>query len=456
MPRKQIRWGAVTMGILVLFVEAVVAHGGGLAGAQPERMVIPTWLFLLTGGGTIGASFLLASFVTDRVFLWSLHDWRVRLPTVTPTRVVRWGGRAVGVLSLLAVIGIGYFGPETALRNAGLLLVWAGWWAGYTMSVYLLGNSWPIINPFRTLTLPVSGSRLAYPEWLKMWPSVVGLLALIWFEIVSPIAENPHVLALAAVGYLGVTGVGVFLVGSETWFQCVDPVSSVFRQYGKVAPIQRTDDGITFKLPGTGLIADTPEDLSEVGFIIALVWGTTYDGFVQTPLWADIAPLIVERGIPPMVLYPLVLAGGYFAFLGIYLLASKYVRPLAPTYLSVETIARVFAPPLLAIAVGYHFAHYLSYFLTLSPALGAALLQPLNPPMPRSLVLPSWFSGLSIAFILLGHILAIWVAHSIAYEEFPKRLQAIRSQYSVTVVMVIYTMVSLWIVTRPYTQPPYL
>ena len=456
MPRKQIRWGAITMGVLVLFVEAVVAHGGGLAGAQPERMVIPTWLFLLTGGGTIGASFLLASFVTDRAFLWSLHDWQLLLPTVTPTRVVRWAGRAVGVVGLLVVIGIGYFGPKTALRNAGLLLVWAGWWAGYTMSVYLVGNSWPVINPFRTLTSPIRGSRLAYPEWLKMWPSVVGLLALIWFEIVSPIAENPRVLALATLGYFAVTVVGVFLVGSETWFHHVDPVSSVFRQYGKVAPIRRTDDGVTFKLPGAGLIADTPQDLSEVGFIIALVWGTTYDGFVQTPLWATIAPPIVGAGIPPIVLYPLVLAVGYLAFFGIYLLASKYVRSFAPTYLSVGTIARVFAPPLLAIAAGYHLAHYLSYFLTLAPALGTALLQPFSSPSPRALVLPGWFGGLSIAFILLGHILAIWVAHSIAYDEFPKRLQAIRSQYSVTIVMVVYTMVSLWIVTRPFTKPPYL
>jgi hypothetical protein len=52
--------------------------------------------------------------------------------------------------------------------------------------------------------------------------------------------------------------------------------------------------------------------------------------------------------------------------------------------------------------------------------------------------------------------LAIWVAHSVAYERFPSKLQAIRSQYSLTLVMIAYTMVSLWIVTQPFAAPPYL
>jgi hypothetical protein len=35
--------------------------------------------------------------------------------------------------------------------NLAILIVWVGWWAGYTMSVYLLGNSWPAFNPWRML-----------------------------------------------------------------------------------------------------------------------------------------------------------------------------------------------------------------------------------------------------------------------------------------------------------------
>jgi hypothetical protein len=48
------------------------------------------------------------------------------------------------------------------------------------------------------------------------------------------------------------------------------------------------------------------------------------------------------------------------------------------------------------------------------------------------------------------------VAHATAFELFPSRLQAVRSQYGVTLVMVLYTMTSLWIVAAPYAPPPFL
>ena len=446
---------------LVAFVSVVLvssgralAHGGGLANAQPERLTVPTWLFLTTGGGVIGASFLLTTFATDREFLKYLHSRRRALPT--HESVLRWGGRVLGLGGLLMILLAGYLGPPEALQNAAILLVWAGWWAGYTMTVYLGGTSWPAINPFRTLATVLGEGRVEYPRWLAGWPSVVGLLALIWIEIVSPLADDPRLLAGFVSLYLVVTLVGAFLFGAETWFANVDPISNVFRQYGKVAPVQRRRSGLALTIPGSALIRNPAVDRADVGLIIALVWGTTYDGFVQTPLWVDLAVPLVEAGIPPMLLYPAVLFAGFFVFWGVYRLACRYVRTFAPTYRDTTRIARLFAPSLLAIAAGYHLAHYLSYFLTLSPALLSAFTNVLQPSTPVSLVLPGWFAGLSIAFVLLGHILAIWVAHSIAYEHFPSKIQAIRSQYTITLVMVFYTMLSLWIVTQPYSTPPYL
>ncbi|MFT4921109.1 MAG: hypothetical protein ACI8XM_000304 [Haloarculaceae archaeon] len=444
----------VVLGGLIGSVGIAAAHGGGLAGAQPERLAVPTWLFLTTGGSVIGVSFLLASFVTDRELIAYAHsEWQTLR---TPEGVLRRAGQLLGVVGLGAVLVTGFVGSTEALRNPAILIVWAGWWAGYTMTIYLLGNSWPALNPFRTLTQPLGDGVVEYPSRLNRWPSVVGLLAIIWIEVVSPLADDPRLLATMISGYLGVTVIGAVLFGSETWFEHVDPVSNVFRQYGKVAPIQRTENGLSLVTPGTRLSTDPADDWSEVGLIIALVWGTTYDGFVSTPLWSDLAPSIVALGVPPVVLYPLVLALGFCLFGGAYWGAIRYARRLAPTHLAPEAIARLFAPSLLAIAAGYHLAHYLSYFLTVSPALFATILNPLGGGTPAALVLPSWFPGLAIAFVLLGHLLAIWVAHSVAYERFPSKLQAIRSQYSLTLVMIAYTMVSLWIVTQPFAAPPYL
>ena len=65
-------------------------------------------------------------------------------------------------------------------------------------------------------------------------------------------------------------------------------------------------------------------------------------------------------------------------------------------------------------------------------------------------------SGLELALVLLGHFVAVWVAHAAGYRLLPGRLEAIKSQYAITVVMICYTMISLWIVSTPSVTPPFL
>ncbi|MFC7165227.1 hypothetical protein [Halospeciosus flavus] len=360
---------------LALFAGVASAHGG-LAATQEGGTPVPTWLFLATGGGVVGASFLLASFATDREFLTWVH--RAARPLSLPRSALQWTGRAVGLLGLGLVLVSGFFGPTEAMRNAAILLVWAGWWAGYTMTVYLVGNSWPALDPFRTLTLPLDEGLLDYDGSLGAWPSVVALLTLVWVEVVSPVADDPRTLAALVVAYLGVVCLGAALVGRETWFDDLDPVARVFRLYGCVAPIQRGESGLELKFPGMAAVEAEPADDSEAAFVVALVWATTFDGFTGTPLWTDVATALVGAGLPSALLYPGLLAVGYAVFLGVYWGACRTARRIAPTYRTAGNLARLFAPSLVAIAAAYHLAHYLSYFLQLSPALVQAVLTPLS------------------------------------------------------------------------------
>lgn len=436
------------------FVGRVVAHGGSLGGNAGRSLDVPTWLFLATGGGVVGASFLLSSFATDREFIRALHDRRRSLD-LPVRRALVVAGRSVGVLALLGVVLVGLFGPAEPLRNAGVLVVWVGWWAGLAMAAYLVGNAWPLLNPWRTVSrflptldrnLPVDGG----------WLAAAGLLALVWIEVVSPLADDPRLLAIVVVAYTALALGGYLLLG-DTYFSSVDPVSRVFRSYGAVAPVERGPDGLRLRLPGTGL--DSPGLLDSSGgvaFIVALLWGTTFDGLVGTPPWGAFARALVGAGAPSQLLYPLALVVGFGLFYGVYLLAIRSGVRRAETYREESELSRRFATSLLAIAAGYHLAHYLGYFLTLSPALFGALANPMSPAHATRLVLPSWFGGLSLAFILIGHLLAVWVAHATAYDLFPSRLQAVRSQYGLTGAMVFYTMTSLWIVSRPYAAPPFV
>jgi hypothetical protein len=446
-----------------LFAGTALAHGGGLRAASGD-LSVPTWLFLLTGGGVVGASFLLASFVTDRAFIRAVHGWRRVAGAPLDAAVTL--ARVLSVAALVGVVAVGFLGPETMFRNAAILVVWVGWWAGYVATVYLVGNSWPALNPWRAVAEWVPTLDLDYPERLGAWPSVVGILALVWLEVVSPLADDPRLLSWVVGGYSAVTLAGAFAFGPAAWFENVDPVARLFRYYGRVAPIQRveasdgTDDagGLELRPPGAALTDPLPDDGRDgVAFVVAILWVTTYDGFVGTPVWGDVARGVVGLGVPPAVLYPAALLAGYALFLGAYRLASRLSRRTADTYLTPDAIARRFAPSLLPIAAGYHLAHFLGLFISLSPALVAALSNPLQPPInPSTVVLPGWFGLLAVAFVLLGHLLAVWVAHANAYEVFPGRLQAVRSQYPFVVVMVLYTMTSLWIVSAPSAAPPFV
>jgi hypothetical protein len=461
MDRRRLGWAGfgLVAAILTLVVasETALAHAAGLRAAGATTVTVPTWLFLATGGGAVGASFLLASFVTDRVFIRSFHEWGGRLPA--PGRVITLLGRLTGLGLLALTIYVGYTGPPTALRNFAVVFVWVAWWGGYVASTYLIGNTWPTLNPFRTIAdlLPTIGRE--YPGRLGAWPSVAGLLALIWIEVVTPLADDPRLLATAILAYGSVTVTGAVVFDSETWFGSVDPISRAFSYFGRFAPFERTADGISFRLPGMALT--DPAFVSgrdEVAFIVCLLYVTTFDGFVATWLWEAFAVGVVGLGVPPLAVYLLAYLAGFGLFLGAFWWSMGVARRYGDTYITREALGKRFAPSLLAIAVGYHLAHNLSFFLGLLPTVVVVGAAPLSPPQQPPVLagLPGWVSGVEMALILGGHMIAVWVAHAAAYELFPGRLEAIKSQYGITLVMVGYTMISLWVITTPLVEPPFI
>ncbi|QLG63979.1 hypothetical protein HUG12_04030 [Halorarum salinum] len=423
-----------------------------------EPAAVPTWLVVVTGGGVVGASFLFTSLLTDRGPMHAVAGARARptSPRGLAGGLARAGRRAfqlVGLLALLAVLVAGLVGPLTPTANLAVLLVWAGWWAGYTMTVYLAADTWPAVNPWRTLAGLLPSPDREYPARLGAWPSVVGLLGLVWLEVTSPVTDEPRFLAALVLGYTAVTLAGAATFGREAWFGAVDPVSRVFRWYGKLAPVRRTDDGLELVVPGAALVETRP-DRDDSAFVVALLWATTFDGLVSTPPWAAVAGPLVEAGVPSALLSLVALAAGFGLFYAALVAASRRSRRTADTYVTAGHLRRTLAPSLVPIAAGYHLAHYLGYFLGLAPALLVALANPLGGAgTPPTLLLPEWFGALRLSFIVLGHLAAVGVAHVVAFETFPGRLQPIRSQFPFIVIMIAYTVTSMWIVTQPYVEP---
>jgi hypothetical protein len=459
--RRTARRLAPALALVPLLASPALAHTGALRAAGRDPVSAPAWLFLLTGGAAVGASFLLASFVTDRSLVDAIHGWSRSFPV--PAAPLRAVARLAGLAGLAAVLATGWLGPVTGLRSLAVLLVWVAWWGGVVAAAYLVGNAWPALDPFRTLAgaLRRVADRLgvgtvALPDRLGVWPSVAGILLLVWVEVTSPLATDPRLLATLVAGYGVVTVAGGAAFGAAWWAR-VDPVSRLLAAYGRVAPVTDGPGGLRLRLPGTRLSDRVVEGLDETAFVVAVLYVTTYDGLVATAPWAAGVEAVVGAGLPPALVY----AGSYLVGFGLalaaYLLAARAARRFAATYRAPDALAARFAPPLLAIAAGYHLAHNVSTLLALSPALAAALAAPFAPPQsPPTLVLPGWIQGVEVAAVLAGHVLAVWVAHAAAYDAFPDRLQAVRSQYGVTAAMVGFTMLSLWIVSEPYVAPPFL
>ena len=57
--------------------------------------------------------------------------------------------------------------------------------------------------------------------------------------------------------------------------------------------------------------------------------------------------------------------------------------------------------------------------------------------------------ALHVTAIVLGHVIAVYVAHIMALRVFETPRQAVLSQIPMLILMVAYTMVSLWILSQP-------
>ncbi len=455
---------AIAIGLTMLAAGVGVGAASNVAVGLTEEsgdVTVPTWLYLATGGGVIGASALMTMLVTDRATITGYHDLTVGVAT---NRLLAAGSLLAGTLGLfgLAIVIISAAAnPGIAgFASVAVLLTFVGGRALLTIVAYAVGNPWPALNPWRRLATALPNGVVAdeYPQRLGSWPAVGALLTLIWLEIVAPLSSSPGALLLAVLGYSAFTIGGAVAFSPDSWFERGDPISVWFRLYGAVAPIQRTDDGLELRFPGARLSEeDVITDVSAIAFILVLVWELTYSGFIVTAPGIATIEFLVGIGLPPALVYLGLLLAGFWLFWSVYWLAARRTRERAKTYISTRYLAIRFAPPLLAIAAGYHFAHYAGFTITLWPSLVETLAAPLNPPAnPTQYTLTAWFGYVEIAGILLGHVLAVWIAHTVSFELFPGKLQAIRSQYPFIIVMIFFTMVSLYLVSLPATEPPYV
>jgi hypothetical protein len=129
---------------------------------------------------------------------------------------------------------------------------------------------------------------------------------------------------------------------------------------------------------------------------------------------------------------------------------------------AVPTIAGRFVLSFVPISLAYHIAHYFSYL-----AIGGQYIIPrLSDPLGRGWdlfgtaayqpnigMISPWLQWwVAVVSVVVGHVIAVVLAHVTASRFYGSRHLAILSQIPMLVLMVSYTMLSLWILSQPIVE----
>ena len=137
--------------VMILLPSLAHAHAFG----SRYELPVPVWLFVGGGAATMTLTLVLLS-VFVRTEATRYTTWRYDLLRHAFVRqlVHTWSFLALkwaAVALLLMVVLAGFVGTQDPNRNIAPTLVWVVWWVGFSYLAMLIGNIWPVINPWRTI-----------------------------------------------------------------------------------------------------------------------------------------------------------------------------------------------------------------------------------------------------------------------------------------------------------------
>lgn len=456
-------------GFLAVAPAITLAHGIG----QRIDLPIPLDLYIVGGAAVVALSFLAVWFLppnfierlfSKRLFHVRFLDWLVSDASYASLRVL-------SSVFFLFLLYAGFVGSSNAEQNILSTTVWIIFAVGITFFSALVGNIWRVINPVANTysvvekllsnILPSSTVRVWHVVW-GVWPALLGFLLFRWFENVYPAASEPHILVWLVLLYVGYSFAGMYFFGKDTWLRHADPFAVFFSFLSKFSlfTVETHDNRrrVFLRMPASGLLHEQPT-FSEILFVLAMLSTVTADGFFETPTMVNLVATLQSLGAAEAVTYTIALPVLLGAFIAIYFGMAALVRALLPNVVSTLRFASLFVLSLLPISVAYEFAHYASLLLLEGQRFFALLSDPLGRgwnifgtaewEIHYALINMKVLWNVQIGAIVVGHVIAVLVAHAIAERVFKNRDHVLASQYPMLVVMLFYTMFSLWIIAQP-------
>ena len=450
----------------------MLAHGiGGV-----RDLPVPDWLFFWGGAVVLVLSFLALGTLWRRPTLERLATGRPlptgveRLARSTILRVVV-GAASAALLALVFLTAL--LGERSSAINLAPTFVYVVFWLGVVVLQVVLGNVWPALNPWLAVADGVAWcwGRLgrtweplaAYPERLGVYPATVLLFAFTALELAYEDPADPRSLALAIALYSYVTWFGMATFGRRTWVSHGEAFTVYFGLLARVAPFGEHEGRLVARVPLSGLAGADPRP-GILPFAAVMLGSVGFDGLSRATFWQDLRARAEE---PYLLEAPAVadLVGTGIALAG--LLGCILLVCLA--YLAAVQIARVvtderersllaeFVPSLVPIALVYAVAHYFTLLLIQGQfaiplasdpfghgwdIFGTYDFRPNLAPLSPNAV---WY--VQVGALVAGHVAGLAVAHDRAISILKPRA-ALRSQYAMLVLMVLYTVGGLWLLSN--------
>ncbi len=434
--------------------------GMALACALPPSVILtlPSGHYIAAAAVTVAVTALLGSMAQHAPSLGARAIWQ--RPVRVPVSITSY----LSFLCFLGLVLVGFLGARDPMHNLMTLVFWTVVWIAIPLASMLLGNVWQVFNPWiapirimRTLLGRTGGIGLSR---LGHWPAVLGYAGFAWFQMVSLAPDDPAVLATVALAYwLVIFGLGV--LEGEDWLERGEFLTVLMGFLAKVAPlwVDPVDRHLMLGTPGTQVLQMKPLDASAVAFVTLALSALTFDGLMETFWWHSV---IGENPLEPTG-RSAVMVQNTLGLVGTWALTSALI------HLTIRMGGMIggarFAPgpvmlSFLAIAAGYHAAHYLVTLLTA----GQYTIAALNDPLFRGdslLGLPAFYVSFGFLTdtrimpliyaaqfmaILGAHVLAVFLALRLVGPE----TRAI-AHLPMTGLMVAYTILGLWLLSTART-----
>ena len=390
----------------------------------------------------------------------ALPQW---VTTAVDSPIVR-GIAAAGALAFTAWVAVaaiwGPQGNDSALPGTFYVLLWVGLVA---VSV-IVGPIWRVISPVRTvwrlLTLGrgSNDARRRYPVGFGYWPAAFGLFAFVWLELASPDPGSLTAITIWILCYAVAMWLGAAVFGS-TWFARADPFEVYSVTVSRLAPFRRNPAGRIVIGNPLDHLPTMPVRPGTVAVMAVLLGSTAFDSFSQSKAFrnfvdrnADAVPLVGDSGGGSVLRTAGLLA--FVVIVGVSFTAAARATGGVTSEQRRELPGRL-AHCLIPIVVGYIFAHYLSYLVER----GQETIVRLADPLGRGWQLLGLDSGdviyflsmnpallwtIKVAFVVIGHVVAVIAAHDQALRVIPVGHQ-LTGQLAMMLVMVFYTLSGLYL-----------